>query len=46
VFLGVAYRALNWISDAFKWKNKQCYSINRGQGMSAVESCVGEALFY
>uniref|UniRef100_A0A7M5WVY2 Uncharacterized protein n=2 Tax=Clytia hemisphaerica TaxID=252671 RepID=A0A7M5WVY2_9CNID len=41
VFLGMAYRAYNYVSSVMNWETKKCYSINRGQGLSPVESCVG-----
>ena len=39
--LGVMFRAYEQTATKFGWKIKQCYNIERGSGMSDVESCEG-----
>ncbi|TRY79739.1 hypothetical protein TCAL_08341 [Tigriopus californicus] len=41
VFLGGIFRVFSQYADATQWNVKQCYKINRGEGLSPVESCDG-----
>ncbi|XP_066909094.1 protein C-mannosyl-transferase DPY19L1-like [Halyomorpha halys] len=41
VFLGILYRAFDWMCDKFGIVGKQCWQIERGQGLSPVNSCEG-----
>ena len=47
--MGAAFRIYENIAKVLKWKTKICYNINRGEGLSDVESCEGlgdPAFFY
>eukprot|EP00794_Sanderia_malayensis_P003469 gene3469-3966_t len=49
VALGLAYRIYDWISTTYNIRTKDCYTVNRGYGLSPVESCEGMgdiAFFY
>lgn len=41
VFLGILYRGFDWMCDKFGIVGKQCWQIERGQGLSPVNSCEG-----
>ncbi|XP_057294056.1 probable C-mannosyltransferase DPY19L1 [Hydractinia symbiolongicarpus] len=41
VVLGAFYRIYHSFANIFEMETKKCYSINRGQGLSPVQSCVG-----
>ncbi|BFZ02138.1 hypothetical protein BsWGS_05177 [Bradybaena similaris] len=49
VFLGYAYRLYQGVSDLVGHRTKTCWTVNRGQGLSPVQSCEGlgePAYFY
>ncbi|GFO16417.1 protein dpy-19-like 1-like protein [Plakobranchus ocellatus] len=41
VTLGLAYRCYQSLSDFFGYRTKQCWQVNRGEGLSPVLSCEG-----
>ena len=41
LFLGVMFRAYEQTAAKFGWQIKECYNIERGQGLTDVESCEG-----
>ena len=47
--LGAAFRIYEKVAEWFNWKTKDCYTIERGEGFSKVQSCEGlgdPAFFY
>ena len=42
VALGAAFRVFNSVAESLHIQTKICYNINRGEGHSSVDSCVGE----
>ena len=49
VALGAAFRIYQKVAEMMEWKTKTCYNIDRGEGLSMVESCEGlgdPAFFY
>ena len=49
LILGASFRVFDWFTKLNKIRTKDCYQINRGQGMPPVESCEGMgdiAFFY
>ncbi len=41
VLIGVFYRWFEAGAAALQYRTKQCWQVNRGQGMSPVHSCEG-----
>jgi len=41
VVLAVGYRVYQGVNDAMKRPTKMCWRVNRGQGLSPVQSCEG-----
>ena len=47
--LGAAFRTYETVAEWRDWQTKICYTIDRGEGLSKVESCDGlgdPAFFY
>ncbi|GAB1605606.1 probable C-mannosyltransferase DPY19L1 [Argonauta hians] len=41
ILLAVGYRSYEAVNAFFKWETKQCWRVNRGEGLSPVDSCEG-----
>lgn len=46
VLLGASYRIYTSLMAASGISTKNCWQVNRGQGLSAVQSCEGSSILY